>query len=295
MRFTLRQLEVFLATARHENLSRAAADLALSQSAASGSLAELEKQFDVRLFDRIGKRLRLNEPGRALLPEAEELLARAREIEARLTRRTGAMTLAIGATLSVGNYLVVPLMQRFMEQHTDARLTLEVANTSTIAERVARFELDIGMIEGDVTQRELEVTPWLEDELVVFAAPEHPLARRHRPLTDKELVAARWILRESGSGTRQTFDRALHDLRGELDIRFELQHTEAIKRAVESGIGLGCLSRATLHEAFARRSLVPLSVPGRDFRRNFSFVLHRRKYRGVGIQRWLELCREAKV
>jgi len=181
-------------------------------------------------------------------------------------------------------------MQRFMEQHPDARLTLEVANTATIAERVARFELDIGMIEGDVSRRELEVMPWREDDLVVFAAPGHPLARRRRPLTDKELLGARWILRESGSGTRQTFDRALHDLLGQLEVRFELQHTEAIKRAVESGIGLGCLSRATLHEAFARRSLVPLSVPGRDFRRNFSFVLHRRKYRSAGIQRWLALC-----
>jgi DNA-binding transcriptional LysR family regulator len=290
MKFSLRQMEVFLATARHENLSRAAETLALSQSAASGALAEFERQFGLRLFDRVGKRLRLNEQGRALLPAAEELISRAQEIERLLRRQEGEVSLALGATLSIGNYLVVPLMQRLLEAQPGARLSLEVANTGTIAAKVARFELDIGMIEGEVRDPALEITPWRDDELVVFCAPEHPLARRRRGLGDRELLGATWILREPGSGTRQTFDRALHDLLTRLEVRFELQHTEAIKRAVESGIGIGCLSRATLHEAFARGSLVPLAVPGRDFRRRFYFVLHRRKYRSAGIRRWLEIC-----
>jgi len=109
------------------------------------------------------------------------------------------------------------------------------------------------------------------------------------------LREAIWILREPGSGTRQTFERALHGLLPDLHIRLELQHTEAIKRAVEAGLGIGCLSRVTLQEAFRRGSLVELPVPGRDFRRRFYFALHRQKYISAGIERWISLCRDLPV
>ena len=290
MKYTLRQLEVFLATARAQTLSHAARTLAMSQSAASDALAGLEQQFDVRLFDRIGKRLQLNETGRSLLPAVEELLVRARELEAALGRQEATGPLAVGATLSIGNYLAVPIMLRYMAENPGTRVTLDVANTVTIAQKIARFEIDVGLIEGEVRDPELEVTPWRDDELVPFCAPQHPLAARRR-LGERELLAATWILREPGSGTRQAFDRAMHGLLPQLDVLLELQHTEAIKRAVESGVGIGCLSRATLQEAFARGSLVPLDVPGRDFTRRFYIVLHRHKYRSAGIRRWVELCR----
>ena len=291
MRYTLRQLEIFVATARQENLGRQADSLSLSQSAASGALAELERQFELQLFDRIGKRLQLNESGRRLLPAAEELLVRARELEQSFGHRGEAGSLRVGATLSIGNYLAVPVMTRYMAAHPNTQITLDVANTASIVAKVARFELDIGLIEGEIRHPELEVIPWRDDELVVFCAPDHPLAKKPR-LGERQLLGARWILREPGSGTRQTFDRAMHGLLPRLNVLFELQHTEAIKRAVESGIGIGCLSRATLVEAFRRGSLVPLSVPGRDFSRRFYFILHQRKYRSAGIARWMELCRE---
>lgn len=290
MKYTLRQLEVFVATARAQTLSHAAQELAMSQSAASDALAGLEQQFELRLFDRIGKRLQLNETGRGLLPAAEELLVRARELELALGRHDTAGSLAVGATLSIGNYLAVPIMLRYMEQSPGARVTLDVANTATIAQKIARFELDVGLIEGEIRHPELELAPWRDDELVVFCAPQHPLARRRR-LDERELLAATWILREPGSGTRQAFDRAMHGLLPQLKVLLELQHTEAIKRAVESGIGIGCLSRATMQEAIQRGSLVPLAVPGRDFTRQFYIVLHRHKYRSAGIRRWVELCR----
>ena len=290
MRITLRQIGVFAAIARSENVSRAAEALAMSQSAASSALVELERQFDCPLFDRIGKRLQLNETGRSLLPAAEELLVRARELERALGRHATAGALAVGATLSIGNYLAVPIMLRYMQENPGARVTLDVANTAAIAQKIARFELDVGLIEGEIRHPELELAPWRDDELVVFCAPQHPLAKRRR-LGERELLAATWILREPGSGTRQAFDRAMHGLLAQLNVLLELQHTEAIKRAVESGIGIGCLSRATLQEAFQRGSLVPLAVPGRDFTRQFYIVLHRRKYRSAGIRRWVELCR----
>jgi len=292
VRYTLRQLEVFLATARHENISRAARDLAMSQSAASGSLKELEGQFGVKLFDRVGKRLQLSELGRQLRPGAETLLAQAQGFEQALAGEDGMGRLHIGATMTIGNYLAVGMIADFRGRHPDADVALTVANTETIAEGVAGFELDMGMIEGEFQHPELETLHWRDDELVVFAAPDHPAAQSGA-LGDADLLALPWILRERGSGTRQTFDRAMHGLLPNLYIAMELQHTEAIKRAVEAGLGVGCLSRISLVDAFRRGGLVALDVPDRNFSRELFLITHRRKFHGVALQRWLELCRES--
>lgn len=288
MRYTLRQLEIFLATAKHENLSKAAESLALSQSAASGALKELEQQFDLQLFDRVGKRLRLNDFGRLLQPRAEELLERARELELVLGNRMVAGPIKLGATLSIGNYLAVPLIARYMDENPGSRVQLEVGNTAAISEKVLRYELDMGLIEGELNHPELDITPWREDELIIFCSPEHPLARK-KQLTESDVLNSQWILREQGSGTRQAFDRAMHDLLPRLNIVLELQHTEAIKRAVEGNMGLGCLSHITLDDAFSAGRLVPLALPKRDFSRRFYLVLHRQKYQSASMAKWLEL------
>ncbi|KUJ83027.1 LysR family transcriptional regulator [Microbulbifer flavimaris] len=293
MRYTLRQLEVFLACAHHENVSRAAASLSMSQSAASTALKEFEQQFDLRLFERTGKRLRLNELGRQLWPRAEELLERARELEQTLAAHDDLGRLKIGATLTIGNYLAAAVMARYMAEQPGTRVELEVANTAAIVDKVLGFELDLGLIEGELNHPDLEMIPWRDDELVVFCGPDHPLAARKR-LADRDLCNATWILRERGSGTRQAFERALSGLLPQLHILLELQHTEAIKRAVEAGLGISCLSRVSLSDALKRGSLVELPVPQRDFQREFHFVLHRQKYRSAGIERWLELCRQVR-
>ncbi|WP_339842884.1 LysR substrate-binding domain-containing protein [uncultured Halopseudomonas sp.] len=291
MKYSLRQLEVFLATAFHENLTRAAESLAMSQSAASSALRDLENQFGIQLFDRVGKRLQLNELGQSIRPRAQALMEQAESLELALGRQLASGNLKVGATLSIGNYLAVEIMARYMREQNGARVKLEVANTSSIVQRVLNFELDVGLIEGEAQHPELDMLPWREDSLVVFCAPDHPLAGRPW-LTDADLLEAQWIVREPGSGTRQHFEWAMHGLFPQLQIMLELQHTEAIKRAVEAGLGIGCLSAITLVEAFERGSLVPLPVPHRDFRRRFYFALQRNKFRSAGIEHWLRLCRE---
>jgi DNA-binding transcriptional LysR family regulator len=289
MRYSLRQLEVFLATAQYENVTRAASSLAMSQSAASGSLKDLEQQFDVKLFDRVGKRLQLSELGNQLRPQAENLLAQARAFEQALTGEDVVGQLHIGATLTIGNYLAVNMIADFRRRYPAADIALSVANTQIIAQRVAGFELDMGLIEGEIHHPDLETTHWREDELVVFAAPDHPLAGC-AALDDDDLLTLPWLVREPGSGTRQTFDRAMHGILTDLHIVMELQHTEAIKRAVEAGLGVGCLSRISLKEAFERGSLVPLTVSGRDFRRELYLITHRKKFHSAGLKQWLRLC-----
>jgi len=292
MHYTLRQLEVFLAVARTENISRAAETLSLSQSAVSGALSDLEHIFNVKLFDRIGKRLQLNELGRLLWPRAEALLEQARELERSLAQHADVGRLEIGATLTIGNYLAAPLMAQFMREQPGARVHLEVANTAEVVRKVLNFELDLALIEGEYNHPDLDITLWRDDRLVVFAAPEHPLAKK-KSITEADLRAAAWILREPGSGTRQAFDRAMHGLLPDLNVLLELQHTEAIKRAVEAQLGIGCISEVALRDAFKRGALVPLPVQGRDFSRAFYFVIHRHKYRSAGMQRWIELCSAA--
>jgi DNA-binding transcriptional LysR family regulator len=288
MKFTLRQLEVFLATARAQNLSRAAQSLAMSQSAASDALRELEQQFNLRLFDRIGKRLQLNDAGRLLLPRAEELLSRATELEQGLLQRAPG-TLKLGATLSIGNHLCIPLIDRYRRQYPDSQVSLDISNTESIANRVAGFELDIGLIEGEINDPLLEMIPWREDDLELFASPDHELATK-AILSKTDLLAASWILRENGSGTRQTFNRVLHDLLPQLKVVLEVQQPEAIIQAVRAGMGISCLSRLSLQEHLLRNELVCLKCKGRTFRRHPYLIMHRQKYRSTAMQHWLTLC-----
>lgn len=291
MKFTLRQLEVLVAIGRESSVSRAAEALSMTQSATSMALAELERQFNTRLFDRQGKRLQLNTEGRELLPRAMELLDRAQELEALLEGNAGAGSLRIGATLTIGNYLATLLIGDYMRKNPGSRVELAVQNTSAIVEQVAHFRLDFGMIEGDSHHPDLLITPWVDDELVIFAAPDHPLA--HKPdLQLQDLANEAWILRERGSGTRQVFDAALRHQLTNLNIKLELEHTEAIKRAVESGLGISCISRLALKDAFKRGSLVPLEIAGLDLKRQFNFVIHKQKYLTGGISAFLALCRE---
>jgi DNA-binding transcriptional LysR family regulator len=294
MRFTLKQLEVFVAIAHYENVSLASEHLAMSQSAVSESLKNLEHQFDVKLFDRIGKSLQLNALGKALQQETNNLLERAQILESSFAQHVSDVSLNIGATLTIGNYLAVNMISEFKQSHPDASVTLNVANTTEIADRVLNYELDIGLIEGEINNNNLIVEPWLTDELVVFCSPSHPLAKR-KSLNDDELLNSNWVLRESGSGTRQAFDHAMHGLLSSLNISMELEHTEAIKRAVECNIGLGCLSRITLQDAFNRGTLIELSVPERDFLRSLYLIHHKDKFINNTMSDWLTLCRDKNI
>ena len=295
MRYTLRQLEVFVAVGRCESVSRAATMLSLSQSAVSTALGGFERQFNGQFLDRVGKTLRLNELGRQLLPKAEELLDRAREIEDLLQGKSGFGAIEIGATLTIGNYLATLIVASFLQQHPESRIRLQVHNTATIVQQVARYELDLGLIEGDCHHPDLETQRWVEDELVVFCAPHYHLAQRDNISLDA-LASEPWIMREHGSATRETLDHAIrYQDKGHrpvsLNIRLELEHTEAIKRAVEFGLGIGCISRLALHEAFRRGSLVPIATPDLDLRRQFQFVWHKQKYQTAGMREFLALCR----
>lgn len=290
MKYTLRQLQIFLEVARQKNMSRAAESLCMSQSAVSAALLQLESQYQTKLFDRVGKSLKLSSLGLSLRPMAERLLAEAEELHQALLGKDELGNLNIGASLTIGNYLAVEYLTEYRDQYPEAEVGFNVASTPDIVSQVINFEVDIGLIEADVRHDELEVIPWRDDKMVIFCSKKHPYAAK-KILSKKDLFKANWILREPGSGARQTFDKAMQAFNPELNIYLELTHNEAIKRAVETGSGIGCLSEIALEKSIKRGDLVELSYPQLEIGRKFNFVLHKKSYPRRAVLRWMEMCR----
>ncbi len=287
LRLSLRQLEVFAAIARSGSTRLAAGRVARSQSAASAALAELEVGLGVQLFDRVGRRLMLNENGRALLPAATSLLDHAAEIQG-LFNAEHAATLRVAASLTIGEYLLPDVVAKWRLSHPHSAVRLAIANTTEVIAAVAGLEADVGFIEGPQTHPDLQVRSWLSDELVIVAAPSHPLAAARASVA--QLAEATWILREHGSGTRQASDSWLIEHLGGLNVGFELGSTEAIKRLAAAGAGLACLSRHAVAQALAQGELVALRTRLPVARRRLAMVLRRDKRLGRATQDFIDHC-----
>jgi DNA-binding transcriptional LysR family regulator len=290
MRFTIKQLEVFLAVARCENISAAAQALHLSQSATSEALLNFERAYDMQLFDRSRNKLSLNAKGRSVRKSAVALLDHCQNFEQLLETHEQLGHIKVGASFTIGNHLATRYLARYLESFPDADVQLDIANTPEVVAKVLNYDVDIGMIEGEVQHRDLELIPWREDELVVFCAANHPLADK-QSLSRKDIKQARWILREPDSGARHTFERALAELLPEINIHLEFRHNEAIKNAVESGLGIGCLSRIVLQKNFDNGDLVPLKLPRTDMRRTFYFALPKARSQQPSVEHWMANCK----
>ncbi len=291
LRLSLRQLEVFVATARAGSTRAAAERIARSQSAASAALAELEIAIEVQLFDRVGRRLVLNENGRALLPGAAALLDHAAELQGLFVGEHRA-PLRIAASLTIGEYLLPERIAQWKATHPRSSVQLMIANTREVIRAVGDMEVDVGFIEGAQTHPDLRVHKWLEDELVIVAARNHPLAElaTTRRVTFRELAAAPWILREPGSGTREAADLWLLENLGPLEVEYELGSTEAIKRLTAAGAGLACLSLHAVTNEIRLGTLVKLSTRlPRSFRR-LAIAVRRDKRLGRATQAFVRHC-----
>ncbi|KAF0094853.1 MAG: LysR family transcriptional regulator [Puniceicoccaceae bacterium 5H] len=284
MNITLRQLEIFAAVASYQHVGRAAEALRVSQSAASMALAELENVLGYPLFDRVARRIQLNEQGRALLPKAQALLDRAREIEETSARGEPAGHLHIGASTTVGNYLLPGILGALAQERPALVVNLEVGNTQVIVRRLLEHAIDLAVVEGPVSHPDLVEAPWTEDELVVCHGGQGAPDR---------LEEAQWIMREPGSGTREVFEQAMRAAGLPIQLRLELGHTEAIKQAVEAGLGLGCLSRLAVRRELELGYLHAVETPQLSLRRQLTFVQHRQKYRSDALRVFEHFCRAA--
>lgn len=284
-------MEVFVATAQKGNVTHAAIAMGMTQSAASMALADFENQLGTKLFDRIGKRLSLNEDGRALYAKAAEIIERTQELEGFSHRSHGAADLRLGASSTIGNYLLPQLIGKFTASYPGSRMQLEVGNTQRVIDAIRHFGIDIGFVEGPCLDPEIDAIFWRYDELAICARPGHALTLRSE-LDPEALRTENWILRERGSGTREVVEQLLMSQLGEIRLGMELGGTEAIKRAVESGMGISCLPRIALTGAVERGNLVILDTPFLRLTRDFHILLHKQKYRTAGILALLAYCQE---
>ena len=287
LRLNLRQLEVFVATARGGSTRAAAQRVARSQSAASATLADLESALGAALFDRVGRRLVLNENGRALLPRAASMLDEAADLQ-QLFSGDHSTPLRVAASLTIGECILPDLVGAWKSRHASSPVRLAIGNTSDVIGAVAAFEADVGFIEGSQTHRDLGVRPWLRDELVIVASPRHPLAGRFATL--RMLRDAEWALRESGSGTREAADRWLVEHLGQARVGYELGSPETIKRLVGAGVALGFLSRHAVANELAQGTLVEVRTRLPPATRRLAIVLHRSKRLGSGAEDFLRHC-----
>jgi len=291
MRISLRQLAVFEAVARHESVSRGAGDVAISQSAASMAIKELEEALGISLFHRQGRKLTINENGRRLQPMARSLLAQAREIERISPAEELTGVLRIAATDTVTDYILGPICGRFLKQHPGVQIKLEPTHWQQVLIKVENMACDLGFAEAPCNRSGLIFEPILSDHMVVFTSPKHPLAQRGQ-IDVSELASERWCLRSVGSGGRHKLTLGFASVSPGISIAFESDSTAAVKAAVINGLGLGCLSRRALNEEFAAKLLVPLDVRGLPLDRVFGMVSPRNVYRGILQESFSALVRD---
>lgn len=279
MSLTLRQLEIFRAIAGCGSTSEAAKRLPLSQSATSAALLELETTLTVRLFDRVGKRLVLNDSGRSLMPLALALLDGARTVQASFSGTRGAIDLKLFASTTIGNYLLPGLIAGFRAANTGAVVDLRIGNTFDVVAAVSAFDTDLGFIEGPCHASDVQVVPWLEDELVIVASPTHPLAHsaQRGRLTADQLRRAVWLMREPGSGTRETLEQALLPHLAQFATVMTIGSPEAIKNAVAEGLGISCLSRYAALDFLGTQRLCILATRLPRLTRHLMLIHHSKK------------------
>ena len=208
------------------------------------------------------------------------------EIEQLFREDNGAIR--VYASSTIGNYILPGVIARYRRDFPALPLELSVGNSQDVITAVLDFRVDIGLIEGPCHNTEIISEPWLEDELVVFAAPSSPLAQG--PVTLEQLAAAPWILRERGSGTREIVDYLLLSHLPKFEMAMELGNSEAIKHAVRHGLGISCLSRRVIDEQLQAGTLSEVAVPLPRLVRTLWRIHHRQKHLSNALQRFLNYC-----
>ncbi len=290
----LHQLRIFSTVARLGSFSRAAEELHISQPSVSIQVADLERALGVDLFEQVGRRIHLTEAGRVLEDYARRILALAEEARTAVDETTGLRRghLAVGASPTPGTYVLPRIIGGFQERYPQISVTLEIAATGQIGERLLRNELDLGIVGGKLHVPDLQVDPFLDDELVLVVAPAHPFAAAGSAQA-AALQDHRLILRERGSGTRDAVDEAFRGAGRPVVAAMELSSSEAIKEAVAAGLGVTLLSRVAIRTEVTTGRLVTVPMSDLVIRRRFAIVHHKDKRLSSSLRAFLEMLRAA--
>ena len=268
---TLEQLRVFVAVAERQHVTRAAEALNLAQSAVSSAIAGLEVRHEVKLFNRVGRGIELTQAGTLFLAEARAVLARAESAELVLSELGGLErgTLVVQASQTIASFWLPRHLVAFRRAYPRIDIRLSIGNTAEVAAAIHAGTAELGFVEGEVTDPVLVSRPVARDQMIVVVGPEHPWTGRER-VTPGELADTEWVLREQGSGTRSAFEQALIGfgiVPNSLRVPLELPSNEAVRSAVEAGMGATAISASVAAPSIEPGLLyqVPLKIPDRHF------------------------------
>lgn len=289
-----RRLNVFYHVARQLSFTKAAELLHMTQPAVTFQVRQLEEYFNTRLFDRTHNKISLTEAGVRVLGYAEKIFEQYDEMENAVRELTGEISgiLILGASTTIAEYMLPALLGDFKAKYPDVNIRLKVSNTDGIVAMVENNTIDLGVVEAPVSNKNLAVEACRTDRLVAITPPGHELAKRGK-IPVSSILKYPFICREEGSGTREVIMEYLKDAgvdEGQLNIIMELGSLEALKGAVEAGIGISIVSRATLIKEIKLGSLevIELDIP---LERPFSFVHQKHKFRQRAMDELLEFAR----
>ncbi len=290
----LQKLRAFSVIAAEGNITRAARRLSTSQPAVSKQLAELEEAVGTALFHRLPRGVRLTEAGEILQRHAARIFAAESAAEAELAELSGLTRgrLSVGASITIGNYLIPHVFSAFHREYPQVKLELEIANTSVIQAMVLDDRVDLGLTEGFVAREQLAAEAIHYDEMVAIAAPGHPLLAQ-KSVRARELANFPFISRERGSGTRDVIEAALHELGVDLEPAMALGSAEAIKNVIASGAGVAVVSRLAVERELAAGQLVAISVHDLRIRRALHLVRLGGKRESPAVEAFIRMLRAA--
>jgi len=276
---TLRDIEIFVTVCELKSMSAAAKKLYMSQPAVSQAISQIEGEFQIKLFDRIGKRLSLTYPGEILYSYGRRILNLVKEAENILydVRNMRMGRLNVGASTTVGIYLLPKIIGDFREKYSvDVYFTID--NTAGIKKLILDNAIDLGIVEGPVHSRDIVVIPYIDDELYLVSSKNHRWAEK-RSISPEEIENEDIIMREKGSGTREVFEQTMARNNVRYKIKYVLNSTEAIKKAVEANIGVSVISRLAVEKEIKDGRLVKINIENMRFERKFSIIYHKDKFR----------------
>ncbi len=289
-----RRLQVFHTVAKLLSFTKAADQLHMTQPAVTFQIRQLEEQFDTRLFDRAHNRVSLTDAGERAFEYAENIFEQYSEMENAIREITGDISgsLVIGASTTVAEYMLPALLGDFKQQNPEVKMRLQVGNTEGIVSMVENNTIDLGVVEGPVNNKSLQVEVCRKDQLVAVVSPNHPLSKRKK-VSLADMMKHPFICRESGSGTREVISEKLRSAgldRQSVSNTLELGSPESIKGAVEAGMGVSILSSVSVIKEVELGTLVAIPITPK-IQRNFSFVRQRNKFRAPAMEELLEFAR----
>jgi LysR family transcriptional regulator, low CO2-responsive transcriptional regulator len=290
---TLRQLRTFKTVADLKSFSLAAQHLRLSQPSVSYQVKELEEALGLPLLDRLGKSVHLTEAGSVLYSYTRRTLDVLDEAAVAFEEMRGMKrgTLRVGASTTVGIYLLPAALGAFKKLHPGIVISLEIGTRIRVQEQVLRNELDLAVVGPALKDPDLAILPFISDELVVVAPAGHVLARR-RGLALRDLERQPFVMREPASGSRWSLEKAARKAGAKLNVAMELGSNGAIKHAVESGLGLAVISRYACALELSSRRLVELDVKGFPIRRDWHIVHLRRRRLPASVLAFIDFLKD---